>query len=159
MDSTSYASMGANNVATQTFTGIDSGTTTVTAYFGTFQRYIWDGVDCYDFNEIYDVIGTGGVEVRPIITSITPSRGGVGSVTRVTIAGRGFIYAPTVNAGSGISISLVSFSNTQIVADFTIDSNATGGNRNVTVFGSGITSNAVNFFVQIPKQVSQSFVT
>ena len=115
----------------------------ITATWNT-QYYLDSSSDTCDE---YPVVATpsGEMVVSARITNITPSRGGVGSVTRVTIDGSGFIYAPTVNAGSGISISIFSFSNTQIVADFTIDSNATGGNRNVTVIGSGITSNAVKY--------------
>lgn len=128
---------------------------------GTWEATRWQenltGTDCELIPE--PMTATGEMVVRPKITSITPARGGVGSTTRVTINGVGFLDAPIVNAGSGIVISIVSFSRTQIVADFAIASNATGGDRNVTVSGSGITSNAVNFFVQIPTSLSVLSVT
>lgn len=138
-------------------TAVGVGSAMITASWET-QYYLDSGSDTCDE---YPIVAapSGEMVVSPRITNITPSRGGVGSITRVTIDGSGFIYAPTVNAGSGISISIFSFSNTQIVADFAIDSNATGGNRSVTVIGSGQTSNAVNFFVQIPTSLLVVSVT
>ena len=136
--------------------GVSVGETYWYANYYTWQ-YQDDGIDCYNISYFTN---TGGeIGVRPVITSISPSRGGVGSITRVTINGSGFRFDNTVNAGSGISVSIFSISSTQIVADFTIASNATGGNRNVTVSGSGQTSNAVNFFVQIPTSLSVLLVT
>lgn len=103
---------------------------------------------------------TGSMIVRPKVTSITPSRGGVGSVTRVTIDGSGFSSGATVSAGAGISVSVVSVTSTKIVADFTIAANAMGGNRNVTVSAArGPTSTPKTFFVQIPTSLSVVSVT
>jgi hypothetical protein len=124
----------------------------------TYSWYFDGGFDC--FLQQYQQEDYGGIEVAPRITSITPIRGGVGSTTRVTINGSGFTFSPTVNAGSGISVSIFSITGGgQIVADFTIAANATGGNRNVTVSANGQTSNAVNFFVQIPTSLSVLSVT
>jgi hypothetical protein len=69
----------------------------------------------------------GPVNVAPFITSITPAQGLVGNTVSVTIDGAGFGSAPTVNAPSGISISVQGVTNTRIVANFTIAINATEG--------------------------------
>jgi len=98
--------------------------------------------------------------IGPRITSIAPSRGGVGSTTRVTINGSGFRpNVTTVNAGSGISVSIVSVASTRIIADFAIAANATGGDRSVIVTVAGKPSKPVKFFVQIPTSLSVLSVT
>jgi len=94
------------------------------------------------------------VEV-PTVTSITPSRGLIGSTTAVTINGSVFGTNPTVQAGSGITVNINSASNTQISANFVVASNAPTGNHNVTVTAGGQTSNSVNFFVQVPTSLAR----
>jgi hypothetical protein len=86
------------------------------------------------------------------VTGITPAQGLIGTtLSNVTITGSGFGSSPTVNAGSGITVTYVSRSNTSITADFAVASNAPAGNNNVVVTTSGGAQLApVNFFVQIP---------
>ena len=90
----------------------------------------------------------------PQITSILPAKGLVGATTSVTLSGQGFGTSPSVNAGSGITVTINSKSDTQIQASFAISSSASGGNQSVTVTAAGQTSNSVNFFVQIPTNLS-----
>jgi hypothetical protein len=95
-------------------------------------------------------IPSGDDDVTPSIASISPTQGPVGNTVSVTINGNGFGTSPTVSAGSGITATINSASNTQIQASFNISSSATPGNHSVTVTASGQTSNSVNFFVQVP---------
>ena len=96
---------------------------------------------------------SGGDNVAPTISSISPAQGSIGAATNVTITGTGFASGATVSAGSNISVSSVSItSSTQITATFTpTNSTAAGGNQAVTVTLSGHPSNSKNFFDQIPK--------
>jgi hypothetical protein len=75
----------------------------------------------------------------------------------VTINGTGFGSTPTVSAGSGITFSYTSRSNTQIVANFVVASNASAGNHAVTVTNTSVTPNrasgSVNFYVQVPTRL------
>lgn len=138
-------------------TAMNGGTAYLTGYF---EEVVWTSNGYYCLQDSGAIIeDSGAMQVRPRITSISPSRGGVGSVTRVTIDGNFSTFTPTVSAGSGISVSIFSISSTQIAADFTIAANATGGNRNVTVSENGLTSNTVNFFVQIPTSLKVLSVT
>ncbi len=90
--------------------------------------------------------------MQPEITSISPPRGLVGNSVSVTINGTGFSAStPSVSAGSGITATITSHTDTQIQATFAITSSASGGNRSVTVTAAGETSNASSFYVQIPK--------
>lgn len=99
--------------------------------------------------------------VTPVITSISPARGLIGIGITVTINGAGFATGATVSAGSNISVSNISISSsTQMTATFTpTNSSSAGGNQNVTVNVNGQTSNAQNFFVQVPTNLSVLSVT
>jgi hypothetical protein len=97
---------------------------------------------------------TSPVTVKPVIDSISPMRGLIGATTNVTITGDGLGSNPSVNAGSGISVTVSSATSTQISASFIIATDAAAGNHSVTVTVSGQTSNAVNFFVQVPTSLS-----
>ncbi len=101
------------------------------------------------------------VFVRPRINSLAPARGLIGNTTHVIIQGQGFQFAPTVNAGDGISVTINfgNSSNFQLDADFAIAANASGGNHAVTVTVNGQTSTSVNFYVQIPTSASVLSVT
>jgi ABC-type Fe3+/spermidine/putrescine transport system ATPase subunit len=90
--------------------------------------------------------------VKPMISSISPSQGLVGTGISVTINGTGFAAGATVSAGSNISVSNVNVvSSSQITATFTpSNSTSAGGNQGVTVSVSEQTSNSQNFFVQYP---------
>lgn len=93
--------------------------------------------------------------VTPLVNSINPAQGPVGTALPVTINGNGFASGATVNAGSNISVSKVTVvSSTQITATFTpANSTQAGGNQSVTVVISGQPSPSVNFYVQIPAKL------
>ena len=108
-----------------------------------------------------DVYPQGSQYVPPHIDSISPAQGLVGTTLSaangnpVIINGSGFGTSPTVQTGSGITVTVTNAKDTQITASFAIASNATGGGYLVfvTMTGSdGYThdSNAVGFNVQIP---------
>jgi hypothetical protein len=94
------------------------------------------------------------LRVKPVITSITPSRGVIGRSTGVTITGRGFGSNPSViidnGSANGVTYSGSSGSTTQLTGNINAAANATGGNHTVQVSNKGQRSSAVNFFVQIP---------
>jgi IPT/TIG domain len=90
------------------------------------------------------------MKVPPVVNSISPSRGLIGTNVDVTISGTGLTNATSISAGSGISATITSNNDTQIQATFGIASNAPGGTHNVTVSTAIGTSGAVSFFVQIP---------
>ena len=98
--------------------------------------------------------GTSATGV-PNITSISPSRGLIGTtVTQVTISGKGFTNG-NVNVPAGIQVAKYdSQSDTQIVVDLTLATNGTLGNNQITVTASQQTSKAVNFFIQTPTSLS-----
>jgi len=95
--------------------------------------------------------GNGTDNVKPKITSISPPRGLIGVTTSVSISGSGFGGNPTVNAGTGITVTRGTFNDTQIQASFAVASNAPAGNHNVTVTTAQGTSNSDKvFYVQVP---------
>jgi len=135
-------------------TGVSGGTTTINALFidcGKWQYdYFYDCCNCkYDNSPV----GATPLNVKAKITSISAPRGLTGVTTSVTISGNGFGTNPTVNAGTGITVTRGSFSDTQIQASFAVASNAPSGNHAVTVSTAQGTSNSVNFYVQIPSKV------
>jgi hypothetical protein len=98
------------------------------------------------------------VTIKPHISAISPAAGVPGIAYGVDITGTGFRTPATVSvAGTGISVSeVVVGSSTEMLATFTIASDATGGNHAVTVTANGQTSdNSVNFYVQIPTTIRQ----
>jgi hypothetical protein len=86
------------------------------------------------------------------VTGISPAQGLIGSTqSNVTISGSGFGSSPTVNAGSGITVTYSSRSDSQIVANFAVSSTASPGNNSVIVTTtSGLQLQPVNFYVQTP---------
>src|SRR5437868_11791122 len=94
----------------------------------------------------------------PRVTSISPNKGLITTTVSVTINGNGFKSGATVNAGSGITVSVTSISGSHINASFDIDNQtSTAGNHSVTVTSAGVTSTtSVNFYVQIPTSLSLS---
>jgi hypothetical protein len=146
-DSPSVAAVN-NSTAKGLVTGVSGGTTTIRA---TYQDYAYSpryGCPC-DSWVVIDV-GSDTANVKPSITNISPTRGLIGVTTSVTINGKGFGTNPTVNAGSGITVTRGSFTDTQIQATFAVASNAPSGNHSVTVSTAQGTSNSVNFYVQVP---------
>lgn len=104
----------------------------------------------------YDGTAQAQVTVAPRIDAIAPGQGVKGTTVGVTITGNGFGSSPTIQvAGGGITASVTSYSATSINANFSIADSATGGDHGVTVNVGGITSNSVNFYVQIPTKVGK----
>ena len=121
-----------NNLAAKGLvTGVSGGTTTIRA---TYQDYAYSptyGCGCTS-TQVID-LGSDTANVKPSVTSMSPTRGLIGVTTSVTINGKGFGTNPTVNAGSGITVTNSSVSDTQISASFQVASNAPSGNHSVTV--------------------------
>ena len=68
------------------------------------------------------------------VSSVSPNQGALNANVPVTIDGSGFVSGATVSAGSGITVSAVTFvSPTRLTATFAIDSAATVGPREVVV--------------------------
>jgi hypothetical protein len=108
--------------------------------------------------------GQATANVTPVITGFSPGRGLIGNNISVTITGRGFGSSPTVQvAGSGVTASVGSASNTQINATFTISGSATAGNHAVTVTNRSVTPNETSgpqdWFVQTPGVLKRYSVT
>jgi hypothetical protein len=137
------------SVVNTSLQAVGAGSTTLNA--SSYQSYPRD-VSCSSY---YRLTSQSGVNVKPKVTSITPSRGVQGATTSVTIAGIGFSSPATLNAGSGITVSAVTVSSsTSITANFAVAANATGGARSVTVTCKGKTSNSdKTFFVQVPSKL------
>jgi hypothetical protein len=97
------------------------------------------------------------VNVAPKITSVSPSRGLIGATTSsVTISGQGF-SGGHINTPAAIQVSnITTFTDTQITFDAVISSTATPGNNAgaISVTTSGQTSNAKDFYVQVPTNLS-----
>lgn len=154
VDNTSVASLGYVSTGWMNVNGLSAGDTYWwwTYWYG----YEFDnGFDCQYVQQ--QETGSEPVDVRPHIDSITPSRGLIGNTIAVSIDGHGFGINPTVNAGTGIIVT-VNFANStsfHIDASFAVSSTAAGGNHGVTVTVSGQTSNSMNFFVQIPSSLAR----
>ena len=68
------------------------------------------------------------------VSTVSPNQGALNANVPVTINGSGFVNGATVSAGSGITVSAITFvSPTQLTATFAIDSAATLGPREVVV--------------------------
>ena len=98
-----------------------------------------------DFCYYYDQTGfySNTVTVTdntPIITGIEPSDWASGTTTTVTFTGQNFgtnIPSLTFDPGSGIGYTLSSYSDTEIVANITVDSNTPDEDVNVSVSSGG----------------------
>jgi hypothetical protein len=95
----------------------------------------------------------GSGTVAPTLTSISPAHGVAGTSTAVTITGTGLSGA-TLQAGSGVTVSISSTSASQIQATFNIASNATNGGRSINATNNGQISNSETFNVQVPSSLS-----
>ncbi len=137
---------------------LSAGNATVT---GTYQPFLADNLldqsgpdDCNCYSVPPNPDTSTNVTVRPVIDSISPARGVIGDSPAITITGRGFGTSPTVNAGQGITVNITSSTTGTIHAGFVIDIAAPSGNHSVTVTANGLSSNSVNFFVQVPTSLS-----
>ena len=129
-------------------TAVGPGSTNITAEWTVYQpQFDESGFYCYTIPVVW---GFGAsCDVKPRITSIDPSHGVAGTNQSVVISGLG-LNGATIQAGSGVSVSINSSSPTQIQATFAIASNATNGLRSVTATTNSQISNPVNFLVQVP---------
>lgn len=79
------------------------------------------------------------INTNPFITSISPNSGNQGQTLNVDFLGNNFstnngIFKPSANFGSDITVNYTKIvSSTQITSNITIDTNATLGNRNVSL--------------------------
>ncbi len=84
----------------------------------------------------------------PVLNSIAPISGTVGTTVPVTLSGSNLGGATAINAGAGIAIGgLNVLGDTQLIANFVIAPGAAAGNYPVTVTTPNGTSNAVPFAV------------
>jgi hypothetical protein len=86
----------------------------------------------------------------PVLTSISPNRGGLGATVNVTLTGKNFVAGATVGiSGAGVTVSNVKVvGGTQITAAVTIAFGAARGVRQASVTTTGGTSNSVSFTVR-----------
>lgn len=153
---TSQASFSTTDSSIATFTSTHgqlllqgAGTTTVNTQLFYFRETFMG--ECNGLTEFSSCT----VAVRPKVDAVGPSKGPVGHVITVHIFGEGFGNNPSVNAGSGIAVTVDSATNTEIEATFNIAAAAPGGNHQVIVTASGKSSiEPVSFFVQIPTSIS-----
>lgn len=106
-------------------------------------------------NSSIQVTRTATVTVKPKIDSLTPAASAVGHPVTVTLSGKGFAEGVSISAGSGVTVSEITVSSsTSMSATFSVDANATVGNRDVTVTVNGQTSNSKTFAVQVPDRLT-----
>jgi streptogramin lyase len=94
----------------------------------------------------------------PVLTSISPATGVVGTSVGVTLTGANFVSGgTTVSVTGGVTVSnVVVASATQLTATFAISSSATLGGASVTVTTAGGTSSPVVFTILPPTPVLTS---
>jgi hypothetical protein len=98
----------------------------------------------------FTVNGSGSA---PTLSTIAPASGQQGqTITTVTLTGTGLSGA-TINALSGITVSNVVATASQVTATFTLASGAPLGGQSVTVTTAGGTSNGLTFTVNPPTPV------
>src|SRR5712692_4362361 len=106
------------------FTGVSPGSFAAEA-FATLPA----GSDtCPDYCDTMDWDASANGTITPRIDSISPAQGAAGAITSVTISGQGFGTSASISAGSNVSASITSINDTQIHANFTVSSSASGGN-------------------------------
>ncbi len=141
--------------------GVSGGTASISASYSGY-TYTFNGSVCIASPPLNGG-GSGPGNVKPKITSISPALGLIGANTSVTISGSGFGASrgsSTVNAGTGITFTYNSWSDTQIGVTFQVASNATSGSHNVTVTTAvGTSNNDKTFYVQVPTLFSGLSVT
>jgi len=109
----------------------------------------------YPWTEVY-LYGTLGV---PSISSISPNGGTMGTSGTITVQGENLVDPFTGNASAAITgsgVTLTANSNptdTSVGLNFSIASNATAGNQNLTLNNRFGTSNAETFTVGYPPAV------
>jgi hypothetical protein len=113
------------------------------------------------YSSQYFYLGTTAVSMSsagPTITSISPSSAVVGASGTITVYGSNLVDVFTNQAsasitGSGISLSIGSASASQVTVNYSIATNASTGNQNLTLSTRFGTSNAAAFNVGDPTPV------
>lgn len=130
-----------------------TGTSLTPVYVGANQVNVQFNIDSTAATGARDLtltntFGTGNpdeftiTDPTPEIAGISPASWEVGAQTEVVISGKGFGTNPLVNiTGSGVTITLISVTDAEIRASFTIDPNAVEGSRTVTVTSRGYGGN------------------
>ena len=138
---------------------------------GTSSASVWQGVGVGSTTSYFYgnnmFLGGGSLQcqasqpanVAPVITSISPSSGPVGGSISVTISGSGFGTSPTVSADAGVTATVRSATNTQIVATFAIADSDPGGNTGIYVTAQVQKSQGKPFYKQVPTSLSVSSAT
>lgn len=137
--------------------GDNPGSGFLTAFIRMEESYGYDGRDCYDNYNQYEVSAGEGLDVLGRVDSMLPNKGLIATAVPVIIIGRGFGNSATVSAGSGITVTVNSSTDTEIHTTFDIDIGASAGNHAVSVTNSvGQNLAAGNFFVQVPTSLGLS---
>jgi hypothetical protein len=147
-----------DEASSTTVTGETPGSGYIYADMGQQDWYVYDGLECL-YNGSYPVGDGGPVDVSPQINSIQPARGLIGSTTEVLLTGKfGSSSNPTIQvSGGGITATVSTSNSVEIRANFQVAANASTGNHTVTVKINNMTSNSVNFFVQVPTSLATDF--
>jgi len=126
-------------------------------YTYTFQHNL-DGPYCDTASEVTEP--TAPVDIAPHIDSISPAASAVGHPVTVNFSGKGFASGASISPGTGVTVSEITVSSaTSMSATLSIASDATAGNRDVTVTVNGKMSNSKTFTVQIPDRLRVVFDT
>ena len=100
---------------------------------------------------------SGDDNTKPNITSISPSRGLIAATTSsITISGKGFQGGHINTPAALVVTNIRSYTDTQIVMDLAIASTADPGKNAeaISITASGMESNKVDFFVQLPTSLT-----
>lgn len=98
---------------------------------------------------------SAGTPAAPSISSISPSAGSQGATVSITIAGTNLSGATAVNfnPSSGITVSSIQATATQVTCSVAISSSAETGSRSVSVTTAGGTSGTLSFTVAVPGDI------
>jgi hypothetical protein len=129
--------------------GMSAGMSQIVAEWPLVRTIQDGGTTCMQYME--PAYAEAPVEVLPRIDGISPERILIGTPVDVTISGTGLGRVTSIDAGTGITVSITSVSNAEIRARFNVDVNAPAGNHGVfAITSTGARSNGGNFFVQVP---------
>lgn len=112
------------NVTSTTLSGLDA----CTKYYIAVKAYDTAGLESTAYsNEVNGL-------PRPVVTTVAPASGEQGATLTLTLTGESYDGTPTVDMGSGISVTAVRRTScTQLSVDVRIDAAAVAGTRDVTV--------------------------
>ena len=95
---------------------------------------------------------TANLTLIPFINSIDPDRALAGGSADVTISGKGFGTSPAITLGGGITATIHSASDTQIIATFNLPGTA-GGDQSLAVSNQGFSTQGDTFLGQVPSHL------